>query len=150
MQFTAHNRPRITSKPIPRRPRNSAAAWLWEAAIMAIAAVGAVAFLVVGLQRYERGADLGTPSASAAIEPAIFTPPNPFDGLPDTPEAIERAKAEAEAAFRAAWAPRTVPTTRGTAALSEPNYIKRRHRDHGHRDGLEYPRDGRRDHEARR
>ena len=148
MRFTAHNRPRITSKQIPRRPRNSAAAWAWEASIMAIAAVGAVAFLVVGLQRYERGADLGTPSATAEIVPAIHTPPPPadqYDGLPSPLDydAIAKADAEATRNFLEDWAPKTTPRTGSTRALYADNYPDagryKRHRDHMRQ---ERPRDG--------
>lgn len=112
MRFKAHmprRRPGEYARPAP----NSRLANAWENAILF-----AMVALFVGLATLLiHNGQAGSPPVNAAMPPmhAVEPPPSPFDGLPETPEAIERAKAEAEAAFRAAWAPKTLPRTSNAA-----------------------------------
>lgn len=115
-----------THRPIPRRRRESALSTLWEITIGALSLTGMAALIMVAV---DRGADVGSgpPSAQAAL-PVAEDRADPFDGLPNDPEAVEKAKREAEARFAEMWKPKTLPRTNSVEALTAVDHAPS-HRD---------------------
>lgn len=129
MRFTSHPRTTAARNLLPAQSR------VWENALLGVAAGGLLMFGVLAVDAAR--APTPPPAPDVVASPVEIIRPDKFDNLPATAAQIEAAKAEAQAHFKAAWAPATLPRTTGGFSLGLESFEERRHRLHHYGPGFD-------------